>query len=78
MFPDARFVMTHRDPTEVMVSVADLYAEVGRQFSDGIDLEYLGRLNVDHWTTGMDRLLRFRAERGGRPLLRHRLPGHAA
>ena len=38
MFPDARFVMTHRDPTDVMVSVADLYAEVGRQFSDGIDL----------------------------------------
>jgi hypothetical protein len=32
-FPDARFVMTHRDPTEVLVSVADLYAEVGRQFS---------------------------------------------
>ena len=35
VFPDARFVMTHRDPTEVMVSVADVYAEVGRQFSDG-------------------------------------------
>ena len=64
VFPDARYVMTHRDPTEVMVSVADLYAEVGRQFSEGIDLEYLGRLNVDHWTTGMARLLRFRAEVG--------------
>ena len=34
VFPDARFVMTHRDPTDVMVSVADVYAEVGRQFSD--------------------------------------------
>ena len=43
MFPDARFVMTHRDPTEVMVSVADVYAEVGRQFSVDIDLRYLGR-----------------------------------
>ena len=34
VFPEARFVMTHRDPTDVMVSVADLYCEVGRQFSD--------------------------------------------
>jgi hypothetical protein len=25
-FPDARFVMTHRDPAEAIVSVADLYA----------------------------------------------------
>jgi hypothetical protein len=63
-FPDARFVMTHRDPTEVMVSVADLYGEVMRQFSDGIDHHYLGRLNVDQWSTGMDRVLRFREERG--------------
>jgi hypothetical protein len=64
VFPDARFVMTHRDPTEVMVSVADVYAEVGRQFSDGIDLGYLGALNVQHWTAGIATLLRFRAEHG--------------
>ena len=64
VFPDARFVMTHRDPTEVMVSVADVYNEVGRQFSDDIDLAYLGRLNVQHWTVGMARLLRFRDEQG--------------
>ncbi len=60
VFPDARFVMTHRDPTDVMVSVADVYLEVGKQFSEGIDLEYLGRLNVDQWVIGMDRLLDFR------------------
>jgi hypothetical protein len=59
-FPDARFVMTHRDPAEVIVSVADLYAEVGRQFSDDIDLAYLGRLNVEHWSTAMERVLVFR------------------
>jgi hypothetical protein len=62
VFPDARFVMTHRDPTDVMVSVADVYHEVGKQFSDGVDLHYLGRLNVDQWVTGMDRLLAFRGE----------------
>jgi Sulfotransferase family len=64
VFPDARFVMTHRDPAEVMVSVADVYAEVGRQFSEDVDLVYLGELNVKHWTAGMERLLRFRAEHG--------------
>lgn len=64
VFPDARFVMTHRDPTDVMVSVADLYCEVQRQFSDGVDPKYLGRLNVEQWTTGMDRVLEFREEHG--------------
>jgi hypothetical protein len=59
-FPDARFVMTHRDPTDVMVSVADVYYEVGRQFSADLDLHYLGRLNVEEWATGMERLLDFR------------------
>lgn len=59
-FPDARFVMTHRDPTDVMVSVADVYQEVGNQFSRDLDLHYIGRLNVDQWVEGMDRLLAFR------------------
>jgi hypothetical protein len=61
VFPDARYVMTHRDPTEVMVSVADLYCEVAHQFSTGVDPHHMGRLNVDHWTTAMDRLVAFRA-----------------
>ena len=59
-FPDARFVMTHRDPTEVMLSVADVYAEVAQMFSDDIDRKYLGQLNVEHWSVGMDRALAFR------------------
>jgi hypothetical protein len=59
-FPDARYVMTHRDPTEVILSVADIYAEVGKMFSDQLDLHYLGRLNVEQWTLGMQRALAFR------------------
>jgi hypothetical protein len=59
-FPDARFVMTHRDPTDVMVSVCDVYLEVGKQFSDDLDLSYIGRLNVEQWEKGMQRLLEFR------------------
>ncbi len=60
VFPDARFVMTHRDPTDVMVSVCDVYQEVGRQFSVDGDPAYLGRLNVGDWTKGMGRLVAFR------------------
>ena len=37
VFPDARFVMTHRDPTDVMLSVADVYADIVGGFSDEID-----------------------------------------
>ena len=59
-FPDARFVMTHRDPAEVIVSVADLYADTASRFSDDIDLRYLGALNVEHWSVGMRRALAFR------------------
>jgi hypothetical protein len=59
-FPDARFVMTHRDPADVLVSVADVYAEVGRMFSYNVDLRYLGALNVQHWSIAMQRLLDFR------------------
>jgi hypothetical protein len=37
VFPDARFVWTHRDPTAVIISVADLCVEVSRRFCDDID-----------------------------------------
>ncbi|CUU59253.1 Sulfotransferase family protein [Parafrankia irregularis] len=60
-FPDARFVMTHRDPAEVIVSVADLYSVLGGMFSDDVDPRYLGALNIEQWAVGMRRALAFRA-----------------
>jgi Sulfotransferase family len=60
-FPDAKYVMTHRDPTDVILSVADLYADIIGSFTDDIDRRYIGRLNVEHWSLGMDRALQFRA-----------------
>ena len=59
-FPDARFVMTHRDPTEVMVSVAGVYADIIANFSDRVDARYIGKLNVEQWSIGMNRALAFR------------------
>ena len=61
-FPDARFVMTHRDPTDVILSVADLYADIIGSFSTQVDRPYIGRLNVEHWSLGMERTLQFRAD----------------
>ncbi len=63
-FPDARFVMTHRDPTDVLLSVADVYADIGAMFTDNLDRAYIGRLNVEQWSTGIERVITFR-ENGG-------------
>lgn len=60
VFPDARYVWTHRDPTEVILSVADLYAEFRQMTSNTVDRSYLGQLNVEHWSVGMQRALAFR------------------
>jgi hypothetical protein len=62
VFPDARFVMTHRDPTDVILSVAELYADIIGGFTDELDRQYIGRLNVEHWSLGMERALQFRAD----------------
>jgi hypothetical protein len=59
-FPDARFVMTHRDPTEVILSVANVYADIVGKFTDTLDKPYLGKLNVQQWSVGMKRALAFR------------------
>jgi hypothetical protein len=59
-FPDARFVMTHRDPTDVILSVADVYADIAAAFTDSLDRHYLATLNVEHWSIAMDRVLHFR------------------
>jgi hypothetical protein len=60
VFGDARFVMTHRDPTDVMLSVVDVYADIVGGFTDHVDLHYLGELNVTQWSTGIQRVMTFR------------------
>ena len=63
-FPDARFVMTHRDPTDVILSVAVVYADLQRHFTDDVDMGYIGELNVENWSEGMKRLIAFRDRQG--------------
>ena len=60
VFPDARFVVTHRDPTDVMLSVCDVYADICGTFTDDLDKKFIGELNVRQWTLATDRALAFR------------------
>lgn len=63
-FPDVRFVMTHRDPTDVLLSLAELYRDVFATFTDDVDCGYIGRTNVHVWSTAMDRVIAHRAAHG--------------
>jgi sulfotransferase family protein len=60
VFPDARFVMTHRDPTDVLASVCDVYADILGTFTDEVDRDYVGRVNLEQWSLGINRVLDLR------------------
>lgn len=60
VFPDARFVMTHRDPADVLPSVCNVYAEIMGKFTDSLDRGWIGELNLRSWSQGMHRAIRFR------------------
>ncbi len=60
VFPETRFVMTHRDVANVLPSVADLYHEVRGMLNDGNDPLVAGRLNLTQWELAMQRLVTFR------------------
>lgn len=60
VFPDARFWMTHRDVAEVLPSVADLYLELSRPFTDQVDKAWLGQVTADFCELGMRRVIAFR------------------
>jgi hypothetical protein len=60
VFPDARFVMTHRDIGAVAPSVADLYYELRKAFSDDVDMIALGNEIRVFLELGMRRMIAFR------------------
>lgn len=60
VFPDARYVMTHRDITSVLPSVADLYYELHKGYSNAVDLGAIGRDTGDFCELGMRRMIAFR------------------
>lgn len=61
VFPDARYWMTHRDVASVLPSVADVYYELSKAYSDEVDRVFLARQNADWTELGLRRLMAFRA-----------------
>jgi Sulfotransferase family len=61
VFPEARFVMTHRDVSKVLPSVSDLYFTLLQMGSEDIDPVAVGELNMRQWGAAIDRVLAFRA-----------------
>ncbi len=60
VFPDARYVMTHRDVASVIPSVADLYFELSSAYSDHAAKRYLGEHAAEFCELGMQRMIAFR------------------
>jgi hypothetical protein len=60
VYPDARFVMTHRDPARVLGSVCSLIQLMYRMTSSWDDPKTLGREQLDLWTTAVGRAIAFR------------------
>jgi Sulfotransferase family len=63
VYPDAQFVMTHRDVGKVLPSLCALYDTFSRVLTDHPDPVGIGTRNVAQWRTGLQRLIEFR-ERG--------------
>jgi hypothetical protein len=64
VYPDARFVMTHRDVGKVLPSVGALYDSFSTVLSDRRDPLAIGAAGVELWRCALERLLEFR-DRGG-------------
>jgi hypothetical protein len=60
VYPDAKFVITHRDPAKVMASVASVETAVVRMYTGKADPLYFGKHCVDDWDRALRRFLAFR------------------
>jgi len=60
VYPDARFVMTHRDVAKVLPSVCALMDALGTVLTDHVDPLALGAQQAALWGIAIDRLLAFR------------------
>jgi hypothetical protein len=59
-YPDARFVMTHRDPVKAMPSIASLMNMLRRAFLADPEPKALGLELLKNWSQGVQRMVAFR------------------
>lgn len=57
VYPDARFVFVHRDPTRVLASVAHLTEVLRQPFTRHLDRAAIGRQVCDRWAEGAGRII---------------------
>src|SRR5262249_57465879 len=60
VYPDAGVILTHRDPLEVVGSLASLTTALRSTFSDEVDAEQVGPEMTRRWADGLERALRAR------------------
>jgi len=60
VYPDARFVMTHRDVAKVLPSVCALFDTFSSTVSERHDPDGIGARNVEQWHRALERLIDFR------------------
>jgi hypothetical protein len=60
VYPDAQFVMTHRDVASVIPSVASLLAAISSTVTERQDQLYLGEYCASLWETSLKRTIAFR------------------
>ena len=53
VYPDARFIQTHRDPLQAIASVSSLIAILRRVFSEYVDPVQIGRDAVRYWSEAL-------------------------
>lgn len=62
VFPEARFVQTHRHMRDVLPSISDMYYTFLSAGVRGIDPVWVGELNVHQWSLALGRVLEFRSD----------------
>ncbi|OHV43625.1 hypothetical protein BCD48_27660 [Pseudofrankia sp. BMG5.36] len=60
VYPDAQFVMTHRDVSSVVPSLADLHTTLAAGHTDHPDPRYFGVISTEVWATALERTIAFR------------------
>jgi len=57
VYPDARFVFVHRDPLQVIASVARLTEVLRQPFTKHVDRAVLGRQEIERWSLGAELMI---------------------
>jgi hypothetical protein len=64
VYPDARFIMTHRDPASVLGSLCALIQVTRSMASDKRDPQRIGREQLELWPLALERAMAFRKRIG--------------